>query len=159
MISKFDNLFFSKKIINRENHIRKIKVNRNFLEKYEKYEKIHKKRVLAPYFALLPKEIKTFPLLRKYIITSIISFYHKNNYLILMDCLTPKTKSKQKKKNKQKNNLTDTDTKSKQKNKNSLNSNLNNSDNTNILLQTILQMTLTTRIDFLKKSETIGSDV
>ena len=50
MISKFDHLFFSKKMIKRENPIGKTKVNRFFLEKYEKCEKIHEKRVLAPYF-------------------------------------------------------------------------------------------------------------
>ena len=50
MISKFDHLFFSKKMIKRENPKGKTKVNRIFLEKYEKCEKIHKKRVLAPYF-------------------------------------------------------------------------------------------------------------
>ncbi len=49
MISKFDHLFFSKKMIKRENHIGKTKVNRFYLEKYEKCEQIHKKRVLAPY--------------------------------------------------------------------------------------------------------------
>ena len=37
----------------RENTIGKTKVNRFFLEKYEKCEKIHKKRVLAPYFILI----------------------------------------------------------------------------------------------------------
>ena len=52
MISKFDHLFFSKKMIKRENPIGKTKVNRFFLEKYEKCEKIHKKRVLAPYHIL-----------------------------------------------------------------------------------------------------------
>ena len=36
-------------MIKRENPIGKTKVNRFFLEKYEKCEKIHKKRVLAPY--------------------------------------------------------------------------------------------------------------
>ena len=36
-------------MIKRENPIGKTMVNRFFLEKYEECEKIHKKRVLAPY--------------------------------------------------------------------------------------------------------------
>ena len=53
MISKFEHLFFSKKLINRQNPIGKTNYNWIFLEKYEKYEKIHKNRVLASYLYLL----------------------------------------------------------------------------------------------------------
>ncbi len=49
MISKFDHLFSSKKMINRENSIGKTNYNCYFFEKYEKCEKIHKNRVLASY--------------------------------------------------------------------------------------------------------------
>ena len=45
-------------MIKRENPIGKTKVNRFFLEKYEKCEKIHKKRVLASYIFLELKLVK-----------------------------------------------------------------------------------------------------